>query len=81
MLAAPAVGLPASKARPRMLEDTLVLEAVEQCLGREWLEVMEHQVAIVEDALASQEARIQREVDEKVAGVRETLAEEYRRKL
>ena len=42
---------------------------------------MEHQVAIAEDALASREARIQLEVDQKVAGIHKALVEEYRRKL
>ena len=64
-----------------MIEDTLVLEALEKSLERERLEVMERQVAIAEDALASQEAKIQREVDKKMARICETLVEEYRQKL
>lgn len=80
-LAAPTTGPPMSEARPYTPDDTLALEAVELSMERERLEVMEHQVATAEDALASRVARVQREVDQKVAGIRETLVEEYRQKL
>lgn len=81
MLATPEVRLPAGGARPRTIEDMLTLEAMELSLEHEQLEAMEHQVATTKDALASREAMIQQEVDEKVAGIHDTLAEEYRWKL
>ena len=64
-----------------MLEDTLTLEVQEQSLDHEQLEVMERQLAAAEDSLSSWEAAIQGEVDERVAGVRRTLAKDYHGKL
>lgn len=68
-------------ARLCTLEDTLALEAMEQSLEHEWLDVMERQVATAEDSLASREAAIQGEVDKRVAGVRRALTKDYRKKL
>ena len=80
-LVAPAGGTLTDVAGARAHEEALALEALEHSLERERLEVMERQVVVPEDALASREAGIQREVDQTVAGIRETLVEEYRQKL
>ena len=80
-LAAPATGPPTSVTRPCTPNDSLALEAGELSMERERLEVMECQVVTTEEALASWEARIQREVKQKVPEIREALVEEYRQKL
>ena len=72
---------PTDAAGIRAHEEALALEVLEHNLEREQLEVMERRVASAEDALASREARIQLEVDQKVAGIHKALIEEYRRKL
>ena len=64
---------PTGEARLRTLEDTLTLEALEQSLERERMEVMERQLATADDALASREVMIREEANERVAGVRRAL--------
>ena len=50
-------------------EEALVLEAMGHSLELERLETRERQVAQAEDAASAREARIQEEVDQKVAKV------------
>ena len=58
-----------------------MLEALEQSLELERLEVRERQVAAAEDAIATREARIQQEVEQKVEKLRVTLVREYCQRL
>ena len=62
-------------------KEALVLEALERSLELERLEVREHQVAMAEDVVTAQEAKIQEEVDRRVATARVDLADEHRLKL
>lgn len=80
-LAASVGGPSTGEARLRTLEDMLALEALEQSLERERLEVMERQVPAAEDALACREAEIQGAVDERVVGVHKALTKDYCRRL
>ena len=74
-------GAPADTAEARDHKEVLALEALAQSLERDRLELMERQVTSAEEALASREAKIQLEVDQKVPEVRQSLVVEYCRKL
>ena len=50
-------------------EEGLVLDALERSLELQRLELRERQAATAEDAVAARDARIQQEVDQKVAMV------------
>ena len=58
-----------------------MLEVLERSLDLEQLEVRERQVPTPEDPVAAREARIQQEVNQRVAKVRAALADEHRLKL
>ena len=58
-----------------------MLEATERSLELERLETGERQVAQAEHAASAREARIQEEVDRRVAGAREGLTNEHALKL
>ena len=62
-------------------EEALMLEAAECSLKLEWLETRECQVAQAEDAARAREARIQEEIDHRVAEGRADLANIYDLKL
>ena len=55
-----------------------MLEASERSLELERLETRERQVAVAEDAITMHEAKIQEEVDRRVAKARTDLADEHR---
>ena len=59
----------------------LALEVLEHSLELERLEVRECQAAAAEDVVATREARIQQEVDQKVVKIRVALLDEHRREL
>lgn len=58
--------------------EDLTLETVEHSLALETLEVRERQAAAAEDAVTAREARVQLEVEERVAKARAELAERHR---
>ena len=62
-------------------EEALMLEAAERSLELERLETRERQVAQAEDAASTREARIQEEIDRRVAEGRADLANRYNLKL
>ena len=62
-------------------EEALALEAVERNLDLERLETRERQVAQAEDAANARKARIQKEVDNRVAEARADLVGRYDLKL
>ena len=66
-------GTPAKEEEVRQREETLALEAVERSLEPEQLETRERQVAQAKDAIGAREARVQEEVDHRVAEVRADL--------
>ena len=62
-------------------EEALALEAVERSLELEQLETRERQVAQAEDVIGAREAKVQEEVDRRVAEVRADLEGRYDLKL
>ena len=60
-------GTPAEEEEVRKREEALALEAVERSLELEQLETREHQVAQAEDAVRAREAKVEEEVDRRVA--------------
>ena len=70
-------GTPAEEEEILKREEALALEATERTLELERLETREHQVAQVEDAANAREARIQKEVDSRVAETRTNLDNRY----
>ena len=58
-------------------EEALALDASERSLKLERLETRERKVAMAEDAATAREAKIQEEVDRRVAEARADLANEY----
>ena len=70
-------GTPVEKEELRRREEALTLEAAERNLDLEWLETRERQVTQAEDEVGAREARIQEEVDLRVAEVRAGLVREY----
>ena len=65
----------------RQREKTLALEAVERSLELERLETRESQVAQAEDAVGAREARVEEEINCRVAEVRVDLEGRYDLKL
>ena len=65
----------------RKRDEALALEAVERSLELEQLETRERQVAQAEDAVGAREARVEEEVDRRVAEVRADLEGRYDLKL
>jgi hypothetical protein len=80
-LAAPPSEAPSDEKGGQAREDALALEITEHNLELERLELRERQVAAAEDAVATREAKIQQEVDRRVAEIRGALVGEYHRKL
>ena len=74
-------GTPAEEEEILKREEALALEAMERSLELERLEMRERQVAQAEDAANAREARIQKEVDRKVAEARADLVGRYDLKL
>ena len=69
-------GVPSEGKEILKREEALPLEALERSLEHERQEVRERQVASAEDAVTMHEARIQEEVNRRVAKVRADLANE-----
>ena len=67
-------GVPSEEGEILKCEEALMLEATERSLELERLETRERQVAQAEDAASACEARIQEEVDRRVAEGRADLA-------
>ena len=65
----------------RKRDEALSLEAMERSFELEQLETRERQVAQAEDAIGAREARVQEEVDRRVAKVRADLEGRYDLKL
>ena len=65
----------------RKREEALTLEAVERSLELEQLEMRERQAAQAEDVIGAREARVEEEVDRRVAEVRADLEGGYDLKL
>ena len=74
-------GAPSEEEEILRREEALVLEAMEHSLELERLETREHQVAQAEDAASAREARIQEEIDHRVAKGHADLANRYDLKL
>ena len=70
-------GTPAEEEEVQKREEALTLEAVERSLELEQLETREHQVAQAEDAIGAREARVEEEVNRRVAEVRADLEGRY----
>nr|XP_020171846.1 stress response protein NST1-like [Aegilops tauschii subsp. strangulata] len=66
-------GTPAEEEEIRKHEKALALEAIERSLELERLETREHRVAQAEDAANAREARIKKEVDDRVVEARELV--------
>ena len=66
-------GTPAEEEEIRKREEALALEAVERSLELQRLETRDRQVAQAEDAVGAREAKVQEEVDCRVAEVRVDL--------
>ena len=73
--------MPAEEEELRRREETLTLEAAECNLDLEWLETRERQVTEAEDDVGAREARIQEEIDHRMAEARAGLEREYEEKL
>nr|XP_020167012.1 tol-Pal system protein TolA-like [Aegilops tauschii subsp. strangulata] len=74
-------GAPSEEEEILKCEEALMLEALERSLELERLETRERQVAQAEDAASAREARIQEEVDCRVAVARADLANRHELKL
>nr|XP_020201267.1 plectin-like [Aegilops tauschii subsp. strangulata] len=74
-------GAPSEEKEAQKCAEALVLESLEHSLELERLEVRERQVAMAEDAFTAREAKIQEEVDRRVAKARTDLDDEHRLKL
>ena len=60
-------GTPAEEEEVRKRDEALALEAVERNLELEQLETREHQVAQAEDVVGAREARVEEEINRRVA--------------
>ena len=74
-------GAPAEEEVLRRREEALTLEADERNLDLERLETRERQVTQAEDDVGAREARIQEEIDHRVAEARAGLEREYGERL
>ena len=74
-------GTPVEEEELRRCEETLTLEAAERNLDHERLETRERQVTQAEDDVGAREARVQEEVDRRVAEAHTDLASGYDLKL
>ena len=74
-------GAPAEEEELRRREEALTLEAAERNLDLERLETRERQVTQAEDDFGAREARIQEEIDRRVAEARAGLEREYEERL
>ena len=74
-------GAPSEEKKILKREEALAMEALKRSLEHERMETREHHVAMVEDAVTACEAKIQEELDQRVAKARAGLANEYNLKL
>ena len=74
-------GTPVEQEELRRREEALTLEAAERNLDLERLETRERQVSQVEDDVGAREARVQEEVDRRVAEACADLVSRYDLKL
>ena len=74
-------GAPSDEEEILRREEALLLEATERSLELERLETRERQVAQAEDDVGAREARIQEEIDRRVAEARAGLEREYEERL
>ena len=74
-------GTPAEEEEVRKREEALALEAMERSRELEQLETRERQVAQAEDVVGAREARVEEEVNRRVAEVRADLEGRYNLKL
>ena len=73
--------MPVEEEELRRREETLTLEAAERKLDLERLETRERQVTQAEDEVGAHEARIQEEVDHRIAEARADLERMYDQRL
>ena len=74
-------GGPSKEEELQRREEALTLETAERNLDLERLETRERQVAQAEDDVCAREARIQEEIDRRVAEARAGLEREYEERL